>query len=171
VYKQIHNFVLVLSLSLSLSLSHTHTHTCLCTHTHVYTHLCTHSYTPMYTFTSHDCVQFWYLHCAMIVYVRVSFSTSGQCHLAEHEQGAHASSSGDPLAGAGPSFDDPLDPRRLHMITASRFGQAVGMCRYASPKHFWQLLTGRIIDSRPESSSCLHGQRTEAEARVLYSER
>ena len=33
-----------------------------------------------------------------------------------------------------PSFEEPLDPRRHHMITASRFGQATGLCKYVSPK-------------------------------------
>ena len=68
-----------------------------------------------------------------------------------------------------PMFDDPLDPRRGSMLTASRFGQAVGLCAYVAPIHLWQLLTGRVTDVRDSSAACLHGQRTEAEARALYS--
>ena len=68
-----------------------------------------------------------------------------------------------------PMFDDPLDPRRGSMLTASRFGQAVGLCAYVAPIHLWQLLTGRVTDVRGSSAACLHGQHTEAEARALYS--
>jgi hypothetical protein len=69
------------------------------------------------------------------------------------------------------SFGDPLDPRRAHMLTASRFGEALGLSRYHAPIDLWQLLTGRIVDERGDSVACLHGQTTEAEARALYSAR
>jgi hypothetical protein len=69
------------------------------------------------------------------------------------------------------SFGDPLDPRRAHMLTASRFGEALGLSRYHAPIDLWQLLTGRIVDERGDSAACVHGQTTEAEARALYSAR
>ena len=57
------------------------------------------------------------------------------------------------------------------MLTASRFGEALGLSRYHAPIDLWQLLTGRIVDERGDSVACLHGQTTEAEARALYSAR
>ena len=69
------------------------------------------------------------------------------------------------------SFGDPLDPRRAHMLTASRFGEALGLSRYHAPIDLWQLLTGRIVDERGDNAACVHGQTTEAEARALYSAR
>ena len=79
--------------------------------------------------------------------------------------------SGGEAAEGTASFDDPLDPRRAHMLTASRFGEALGLSRYHGPVDLWKLLTGRTVDERGESAACAHGHTTEAEARALYSAR
>lgn len=92
--------------------------------------------------------------------------------LSEVPQGAEAPRCAGAAAGESQaSFGDPLDPRRAHMLTASRFGEALGLSRYHAPIDLWQLLTGRIVDERGDSVACLHGQTTEAEARALYSAR
>jgi len=89
----------------------------------------------------------------------------------ESELGDGSATESQSQSQSQPAFGDPLDARRQYMLTASKFGQAVGLCRYVAPKHLWLLLTGRIADERGESAACVHGINTEAHARTLYSAR
>ena len=58
---------------------------------------------------------------------------------------------------------------RAGRLTASRFGTAAGLSRYATPRSLWQLLSGQL--GAPEDSSSAatrHGHKMEPEARSVY---
>ena len=60
---------------------------------------------------------------------------------------------------------------RKGRLTASRFGAAAGLSRYATPRSLWQLMSGALEGEPDDSSSdaTRHGQRTEPEARSVYA--
>lgn len=63
---------------------------------------------------------------------------------------------------------------RRGRLTASRFGAAAGLSRYATPHSLWQLLTGRIAadDANDDSDNRApqrHGQQLEPTARSVYA--
>jgi putative phage-type endonuclease len=60
---------------------------------------------------------------------------------------------------------------RSGRLTASRFGTAAGLSRYATPRSLWQLMSGSLGDSATEDSTSAavqHGNRAEPEARGVY---
>ena len=60
---------------------------------------------------------------------------------------------------------------RKGRLTASRFGAATNLSRYATPRSLWQLMSGALEGGPDDSSSnaTRHGQRTEPEARNVYA--
>jgi len=58
---------------------------------------------------------------------------------------------------------------RKGRLTASRFGAAAGLSRYATPRSLWQLMSGALEGEPDDSSSDTTRQRTEPEARSVYA--
>ena len=60
---------------------------------------------------------------------------------------------------------------RKGRLTASRFGAAACLSRYATPRSLWHLMSGALEGEPDDSSSdaTRHGQQTEPEARSVYA--